>query len=390
MLPLKKSAAFEPLFLEDLPPHVSTVLEVDLTAIRHNFRFMTSQLKGGTTLAFQGFPRCAAVVKADAYGVGMLPVSQALVQVGCEAFFVATIDEGIALKKQLPGQSIFVFNGLLEGTAELFHYHRLIPVLNDLGQIKIWADYCQKAEFKGPAAIHFDTGMSRLGLSTQETNRLIEDLSVLEAFEIHLVMSHLACSERPDHPMNEKQRQRFDEIVQHFPHAPKSLSNSHGMFLGEKYHYDVVRPGRGLYGLGIEASHPLVPQPALQVFARVLQVRDVASGETVGYDATFRADKPLKVATLSLGYADGYLRSLSGKGYVCLGGYKAPVLGVVSMDLVTVDVTGIPNEFCVPGSWAEIIGCHISADEVAGFAGTTSREIMCHLGSRCHRVYQGG
>lgn len=364
--------------LADLPPHCLSVFKVDLDSIAHNFTFLQSQLPTAT---------CSAVVKADAYGLGMVQVSPALEKAGCKHFFVATIDEALQLRKVLQTGHIYVLGGLLAGCEEVFRHNNIIPVLNDLGQICLWDQYTRKIEQKLPAIIHVDTGMWRLGLPPQEVAALSEQLHLLDGFDLKLIMSHLACSDSPHHDKNLQQLDAFNEALKVLPRVPASMANSHGIFLGNQYHYNLVRPGRSLYGLGARFLHTEGLRQALQVYARVLQVSAIGKGETIGYDAMYCVSKPTRIATISIGYADGYVRTLSNHGRVFIHGYEAPIVGRVSMDVITVDVGEVPEHLAIPGAWAEIMGENISADEVALAAGTTSREISSKMGSRFHRIY---
>jgi alanine racemase len=364
--------------LADLPARHFSALKVDLGAIAHNFQFLQSQLPKG---------RCSSVVKADAYGLGMLKVSPVLAKAGCEHFFVATLDEAIQLREVLPHGNIYVLGGLLTSCEDDFHSHNLTPVLNDLGQIQLWDAYARKKNAKLPAIIHVDTGMWRLGLPPAEVMHLANNLDVLNAIDLKYIMSHLACSDSPHHDKNLQQMNAFNEALALLPKTPASLANSHGIFLGPEYHYDMVRPGRSLYGLGARFLHTEGLRQSLQVYARILQVSAIGKGQTIGYDAMYCVSKPTRIATIGVGYADGYSRTLSNHGCVYIAGHQAPIVGRVSMDLITVDVGEVPEALAVPGAWAEIIGENISADDVALAAGTTSREISSKFGSRFHKIY---
>ncbi len=364
--------------LNDLPRRCFSVMKVDLASIAHNFQFLQSQLPQAV---------CSSVVKADAYGLGMLEVSPTLAQAGCQHFFVATLDEGIALRNILPEPNIYILGGLLDGCQDDFYAYGLTPVLNDLGQIKLWNNHARKLNEKLSAIIHIDTGMWRLGLPPQEVLHLANELDLLKAIDLKFIMSHLACSDSPHHDKNLQQRTAFDKALSMLPQTPASLANSHGIFLGNEYHYNLVRPGRSLYGLGARFLRTEGLQQALRVYARVMQVSAIGKGQTIGYDAMYCVTKPTRIATIAIGYADGYVRTLSNHGRVFINGFEAPVVGRVSMDLITVDVGEIPESIAIPGAWAEIVGESISADDVALAAGTTSREISSKLGTRFHRVY---
>jgi alanine racemase len=338
---------------------------------------------------------CGAVVKADAYGLGMAHVAPALARVGCKTFFVATLSEAKDLRALLPDATIYVFGGLIENTARIYREFGLRPVLNSTVEIEEWAAFCQAARTKLPAAVHIDSGMNRLGLSAAEVKSVEGTKNLWSGFELTLVISHLACSDEPDHPKNEAQRKAFDALRAKLPRAPASLANSAGVLLGQAYHYDLVRPGIGLYGGRARRTGANPFAPVVELAGRILQVRDVPTGETVGYGATRVLKHPSRIATVAVGYADGFFRSLSvadGKQglQVYLGTHSAPLLGRVSMDLITVDMTDVPADLAKRGAWVELIGKHLAADELADHAGTIDYEVLTKLGSRATRRYIGG
>ena len=335
------------------------------------------------------------MVKADAYGLGMAEVAPALARGGCKTFFVATLGEGAELRTLLPEAAIYVFGGLLKGTEPVYRALGLRPVLNSAAEIEEWAAFCSAARAKLPAAIHIDSGMNRLGLSADEVNSLASAKSLLSAFELTLLMSHLACADEPDHPKNETQRKTFDALRAKLPRAPASLANSAGILLGRAYHYDLVRPGIALYGGKASRTGANPFAPVVELAGRILQVRNVPAGETVGYGATRALKRPSRIATLAVGYADGFFRSLSvadGKQglQVYLGPHPAPLLGRVSMDLITVDVTDVPEKHARRGAFVELIGKQIPAHHLAAHAGTIDYEVLTNLGARARRRYTGG
>ncbi len=365
------------------PDLAGGVLAIDLKALADNWRFMAEKAEPAT---------CAATVKADGYGLGLEPVVTTLWGAGCRTFFVALPHEGAALREILPEAVIYVLDGLLQGQAAYYGEHSLRPALASLDEIREWADYCQAQQARLPAAVHVDTGISRLGLSEAEVRSLAESSALLGAFRVTLVMSHLACGDEPGHEMNEIQRKRFEVLRAMLPDAPASLANSPGTFLGEGFTYDLVRPGIALYGGNPFASRPNPMKPVVSLYAPILQLRSLAKGETVGYGATWKAGRPSRIAILGVGYADGYLRSLSwpahdGPAQVCIGGSYAPVVGRVSMDTICVDVTDVDEDFLQRGVRAEIMGAHITVDEVAKWAGTIAYEILTSLGMRYTRLY---
>jgi alanine racemase len=354
------------------------VLEIDLGALVGNWGRLRDRLPPGAL--------CAGVVKADAYGLGMAEVAPALAAAGCTLFFVAQLDEGIALRRLLWDCEIAVLNGLLPGSAPEFIAHRLVPVLNSLGQIAAW-----RATGRGlPAMIHVDTGMARLGLPPDELARLAADQSLLTGMTLRAIISHLACADELDNPLNAAQLAAFRAARAVLPAAPASLANSSGIFLGAEYHFDIARPGAAIYGVN---PHPGSPNPMTQVIrlkGKILQTREIDSGQTVGYGSSYRREGPGRIATIAVGYADGWLRSLSNRGSVAIAGQRVPVVGRISMDLMTIDVTSLDPQLARPGRFAELIGPGNDVDAVAAEAGTIAYEILTALGRRYYRVYSGG
>ncbi|MYG51718.1 MAG: alanine racemase [Rhodospirillaceae bacterium] len=360
------------------------VLTVDLDALAANWRLLRDRMGGP-----EAGRACAAVVKADGYGLGAVPVARRLASEGCATFFVAHAEEGVVLRRALPEAEIIVLNGLLPGDAPLYSRHRLAPCLNDTGQVRAWLEHCAEAG-PTPAALHVDTGMTRLGLDPQDLDAV--DLEALNALPGLVVMSHLACADEPDHPLNRRQQAAFAEIRPRFPAARASLANSSGLFLGADYRFDLGRPGYSLYGGNPTPSagaNPMRPVVRLQV--PVLQVREIRGRRTVGYGATAGTAPPAWIATLAAGYADGYLRAMSNRGAVFIDGRACPVTGRVSMDLLTVDVTEAvqAGSEIRPGTLADLIDARHTIDDVAGHADTIGYEILTNLGSRYRRRYPG-
>lgn len=357
-------------------------LTIDLTAIQRNYRRLRAELRAGA--------ECAPVVKADAYGLGVAPVAQALAAAGARRFFVAQFDEGLQLRPLLPKAEIFVLNGLQAGLERLFDSQNLIPVLNSLGEIALWAAHARAAGRALPAAIHLDTGMSRLGLPGGEVETLIAEPQRLDGLELVLMISHLACSDDPEHEANRRQLRQLQEWRRKLPAAPVSFANSCGIFLGPDYQFDLVRPGAALYGINPLRNRSNPVEQVLVVEGKILQVRDVDRGTTVGYGATHRIESAgARLATVGIGYADGYLRSSSGRGLAYLGDRLVRVVGRVSMDLTVIDVTDLPPDAAHPGAWVELIGPHVPVDDVAERAGTIGYEILTSLGRRYARHYIG-
>jgi alanine racemase len=357
------------------------VLEIDLDGVAANWRLLR---------AWVAPAGCAAVVKADAYGLGAIPVANALAAAGCERFFVATLDEAIALREALRKNcEIAVFNGPLPGSVEEFRVHRLIPVLNDPGQVADWQAFATR-HGPLPAILQIDTGMARLGLSPREFDRFAEASPENAAIAWCALLSHLACADAPDHPLNEAQRCRFAAAQGRLGSWPASLAASSGIFLGPRFHFDFVRPGAALYGVN---PQPAAPNPLRQIVrlnGRILQIREVDAGQPVGYGAAHRMAAAGRLATVAVGYADGWLRSLSHRGTGFIGGKRVPLLGRVSMDLAIFDVSGVDPALARPGGLIELLGDAHGVDDAAGEAGTIGYEVLTALGRRYHRVYRGG
>ena len=364
----------------------TAILTIDLDALVANYRRLRELASPA---------ECAAVVKADAYGLGLAQAAPSLARAGCKTFFVATLGEAKALRALLPGAVIYVFAGLMPGTAELLHQHDLRPVLNSAEEIREWASFSASKGEKLPCAVHIDSGMNRLGLSEQDVDAMARAGDLWSAVKLALVMSHLACADEPKHPKSEAQLKVFDRLRARLPKAPASLANSAGILLGPAYAYDLVRPGIALYGGKPlrQGSNPF--QPVVHLKGRILQVRNVAAGETVGYGATRTLKHASRIAIVSVGYADGLFRSLSTKDgeeglVVYIGAHAAPILGRVSMDLITVDVTLVPENLSRRGEWVELIGPNVPAQELAARAGTIDYEVLTNLGRRAYRRYIGG
>jgi alanine racemase len=362
------------------------ILTIDLAAIQENWR----------RLAVRAAPaECGAAIKGNAYGLGVGPVAQALWQAGCRTYFVARPMEGGELRHILPREAvIYVLDGLFPGQAEFYAAEDLRPALITIEEAREWAAFGTAYGRALPCALHVDTGINRLGFSSAALDELLADKALMEKLNLALLMSHLACADEPGHPLNERQRQAFAAVRERLPGIPASLANSSGIFLGSGFTQDLVRPGIALYG-----GNPIAPSanpmmPVVQLEGTVLQIREVAAGESVGYGATWRAPRATRVAVLGAGYKDGVARSLSsrasnGPAQVFIGGRRCPIIGRVSMDMMAIDVTGVPLHLCARGMHAEIIGRNIAIDEAAEWAGTISYELLTRLGQRFTRLYAG-
>jgi len=367
----------------EIPPEAPAVLTVDIGALRRNYR----KLKELAAPA-----ACAAVVKADAYGIGARRAVAALAAEGCDTFFVATLEEARLVRETAHEITLYVLDGLLPGTAPLFAALDARPILGSVDEIEDWAAFARGLDVRLCAALHLDTGMNRLGLRGEEFDRLVRSPQALEAFDIGLVISHLACADEPENPKNEVQRLAFDEMRGKLPPAPACLANSGGVFLGAAYHYDMVRPGIALYGGRATASDAAAMAPVVHMAGRILQTKRAEAGETVGYGATRTLERPTRLAIVAAGYADGYFRALGSSNahagaMAYLGDYRTPILGRVSMDLIAVDVTDVPADLAQRGAFVELLGTHVGIDDLADVAGTIGYEVLTRLGPRCHRVY---
>jgi alanine racemase len=344
------------------------VLEVDLGAIVANWQTLRRLHPSGPV---------AGVIKGDGYGLGARQVAAALHEAGCRHFFVAYLNEALAVRDVVPGAMLAVLSGLVPGTEDAYRAHDLTPVLGSLDEIERWQG--------GEAILHVDTGMSRLGFDARELSSLAQDHGRLNGLTILYVMSHLVSSEVPDDPLNQLQLARFGAARTMLPSAPCSLANSSGIFLGPDFASDLARPGAALYGINPTPGRPNPMRGVVRLCIRVLAIREIPAGATVGYNATWTAPRPSRIATAALGYVDGFHRSLSGRGSAWFDGTQVSLVGRVSMDLTTFDVTDHPA--VQPGCWLEILGEHLSPDDVAKAAGTNGYEVLTSLGRRFHLVY---
>jgi alanine racemase len=358
------------------------VLTIDLDAIVANWR----------KLEKTGVPaECGAAVKADAYGCGISPVVRALASAGCRTFFVATLDEARAVRLAAPDAALYVLNGFMQNSGDMLAAINARPVIGDLHELAEWDMFCRTSGWRGGAAVHVDTGMNRLGLSIADAQSLAPRIATGN-HGIELLMSHLAVAENVTHPLNAKQLASFREVAHLFAGVPASLANSSGIFLGAQFQFDLVRPGAALYGVNPtpEADNPM--QPVVDLKARIVQIREVARGDTVGYGGTWTARRPSRIAVVAAGYADGYFRAAGSSdgtrgAEVMLAGKRCPVAGRISMDLLAVDVTDLPANAARRGHMVTLIGDGITVDELAHHFGTIAYEVLTSLGRRYQRVY---
>jgi alanine racemase len=365
------------------PTEAGAILTIDLAAVESNWNRLASM-----TVPVE----CAAVVKADGYGCGLEPVTRTLYGAGCRTFFVADICEGRRVRAAAPDSVIYVLNGLMPGSAQAFAADYLRPVINSTTELAEWDAFVATTRWRGGAALHVDTGMNRLGITVEEAVAIAPRLQS-ENHGFALVMSHLACAEIPDHPMNDRQMRLFREIRMLYRGVASSLANSSGIFLGGAAYCDLVRPGVALYGVNPTPGKKNPMRPVVELKGRIIQVRTVDKGETVGYGAAFTAARPSRIAIVAVGYADGFLRSAgAAKGKpaadVIVGGKRCPLAGRVSMDVLAVDVTELAEGTVRRGDLATLIGDGVTVDDLAAGMGTIGYEVLTDLGRRYHRVYK--
>jgi alanine racemase len=359
------------------------ILTVDLDALEANWRAL---LRRATP------SECGAVIKADGYGCGLEPVATRLARASCKTFFVADLDEARRVRGVASEPEIYVLSSLMPGTAAAFADIRARPVIGSMVELAEWDAFCTANQWRGGAALHVDTGMNRLGISVNEAAALAPRIRA-ENHGITLLMSHLACAEVPEHPLNQRQIATFREVRLLYRGIPSSLANSSGIFLGNSAHCDMVRPGVALYGVNPTPGRSNPMRPVIELQARILQVRTVPRGETVGYDATWTAKRATRLAVVAVGYADGYMRSASASDErpgsdAIVAGQRCPLAGRISMDLMAIDITDLPDNATRRGDLVTLIGDEISVDDVASVAGTIGYEVLTSLGKRYHRVYR--
>lgn len=356
------------------------LLTIDLAALCRNYRALEARLAPA---------RAAAVVKADAYGLGVARVAPVLFEAGCRDFFVAHLGEALALKDLLPGEArVFVLNGLQPGAEARGAQAGIVPVLNSLDQAKAWSSLARETGRELPAVLQFDTGMARLGLSPGEARALEADPSLLHGIRLLFLMSHLASADEPDNPQNAEQLAELRRFAARFPDASVCLANSGGIFLGPEYHGVLARPGIALYGGAPTSNAPSPTLPVVRLDVRVIQTREVPAGTRVGYGGSFVTERTARLATIAAGYADGLPHSLSNRGAAYFGGTRLPIVGRVSMDMITLDISELAPAALRPGNLVEIIGPHQTLEQLAADAGTISYEILTRLGRRYARCYR--
>ena len=354
-------------------------LLIDLSAVVSNYNVIKKKVMPS---------ECAVVVKANSYSLGQGPIAKSLWGSGVKSFFVATLEEGIALRSTLKTGSIFLLNGIMKGMESSLVEFSLIPVCASCEMMRIWFDHSQKISQILPCALQFNTGLHRLGMSPQEVLRVFQDKDMMASLNIVHIMSHLSSGEDQNNSYNETQLENFLNLRAFFPNVSASLVNSGGIFLGKAYYFDMVRPGISLYGIGVPEYEREHFSPAVTLKSPVLQVFSVKKGEKIGYDGTYIMPADGRIAITGIGYADGYPHSLSNRGYGIIDGFKAPVAGRVSMDLLTLDVTCIPESLVYPGQFITLVGGDsLTVESVAKLAGMIPHEFLTGLGNRLERIY---
>jgi alanine racemase len=359
------------------------ILTIDLAAVFANYR----------ALAVRVLPtECAAVVKADGYGCGLDQVTTTLTRAGCKTFFVAHLGEARRVRTLAPEAAIYVLNGFLSGTGPAFVEAYARPVINSSVELAEWDQFVAQSGWRGGAGLHVDTGMNRLGLSIDETAAVAARMQS-ENHGLTLLMSHFACADRPEHPLNDQQIRQFREIRTLFRGIPGSLANSSGIFLDPSAYCDLVRPGAALFGVNPTPGKPNPMRPVIELKARILQVRNVPRGTAVGYGASWTAKRASRLAVVAVGYADGMLRAAAATEgspgrEVIVADRRCRMVGRISMDLLAVDVTEVAVGTVRRGDLVTLIGGDIGLDAVAAQAGTIGYEVLAALGHRYHRIWK--
>jgi len=363
------------------PPEAEAggILTIDLGAIFDNYR----------ALAVRVMPtECAAVVKGDAYGCGIDQVTATLSRAGCKTFFVAHLDEARRVRALAPEAAIYVLNGYTSGTGPAFTEVYARPVINSSVEFAEWDQFVAASGWRGGVGLHVDTGMNRLGLSLDETAAVAMRMQT-ENHGLTLLMSHFACADRAQHPLNDQQIRQFREIRTLFRGIPGSLANSSGIFLDQSAYCDMVRPGAALYGVNPTPGRPNPMKPVIELRSRVLQMRSVPRNATVGYGATWTAKRASRIAMVAAGYADGILRAAgAAERDVLVAGKRCRIVGRISMDLLAVEVTDLPDSAIRRGDLVTLIGGELGVDAVGAQAGTIGYEVLASLGGRYHRNWK--
>lgn len=358
----------------------TSVIEIDLGAILRNYKRLSERFSPAVL---------GSVVKANAYGLGALKIAETLMEAGCQNFFVATVEEAIDLRKHLgPDVQIAFMNGILRGMELETYAYKITPVLSDLTQVNLWREEANRQDKILPCILYLNTGLNRTGLSSKDLFVLKNSPSLLESFDIRLIMTHLASSKIPGSPFNQEQLTRFKEMVQSLPEAPVSIADSGSLILDSSFYGDLVRCAGGVFGVTPPTTALELSEPTFSIHARILQILDVEPGETIGYNQSYPITKSSRVATIGFGYADGYPRALSNRGFMAIQGCRVPVAGAVSMDLTTLDISDLDPTQVSVGDWVEVVGPNVPFKELMTLINSNGYEFLTHLGSRIHRIYK--
>lgn len=366
--------------LDKIEPQVLSVAVINLDNVAYNYHKIENEFAKGSTVS--------AVVKGNSYGFGAVPISKRLYEEGCRNFFVATINEGIEIRNTLPYKDtkIFVLSGVFENTEDILLKYDLIPVLNNWNQTDIWVKKAKSLGKKLDVVVHIDTGMSRNGFLEEDERHSCND--ILNNLNLLFVMSHLACADDVSSEMNKKQLDRFRAALRRFGNPKACLSATNGIFLGPDYQFDMVRPGKSIYGFSIREDLIGIVKPVMDIFSRIVQVNHLKKGDTIGYGSTFVASRDMTSITLGIGYSDGFMRKFSGFGHGFLGGKKLPMIGRISMDYITLDASEVDERYLKLGNWVELTHSpDYTIEKWALELGTIPHEITCRLGGRVKRVY---
>ncbi|MCR5224668.1 MAG: alanine racemase [Alphaproteobacteria bacterium] len=367
--------------LDKTAPHILAVSVINLDNVAKNY----AQIKAGLTEKTQ----VAGVIKANSYGFGAVPVAKRLYKEGCRMFFVATIEEGIEARNVLANDAqIFVLSGLLAGTEDTLTNYELTPVLNNPYQADLWIAHETKVGKKLDTVVHVDTGMFRNGFSQEDAE--LYSKKITQNLNLNFVMSHLACADILGHPMNKIQLEKFRTALKTFGNPKGSLSATNGMFLGSEYDFDVVRPGKSLYGFSIRKDKIGSFLPVMDVYARIVQINKLKAGDTIGYGATFVAEHDMTTVTIGIGYADGFMRKFAGYGHGFLGGKRIPIVGRISMDYMTLDASEVDTQYLKMGDWVALTQSpDYTLEKWALELNTLPHEVACRFGPRVKKVYIG-
>ena len=366
--------------LDNVEPQILSVALINLDNISYNFHKIEDEIAKGSVVS--------VVVKGDSYGFGAVPISKRLYKEGCRNFFVATINEGIQIRNTLPYKDvqIFVLSGVFENTEDLLLKYNLVPVLNNWNQTDLWVKKAKDLNKRLDVIVHVDTGMSRNGFLEEDERRSYKD--ILDNLNLLFVMSHLACADDVSSEMNRKQLARFRSALKRLGNPKACLSATNGIFLGDDYKFDMVRPGKSIYGFSIREDMIGIVKPVMDIFSRIVQVNHLKKGDTVGYGSTFTASHDMVSITLGIGYSDGFMRKFSGFGYGFLGGKKLPMIGRISMDYITLDASEVDEKYLKLGNWVALTHSpDYTVEKWALELGTIPHEITCRLGGRVEKIY---